>query len=90
MSLLEEVKLDLRIKHTAIDSSIDEDIQTALELISTAGVRPDTTDSLVKRAVKFYLRYVNDYDSRGADYKVAFDDLLKTMTLSSKRRLNEE
>ena len=90
MTLLEEVKQDLRIRHNKVDECIQEDIQSALELIHTSGVRPDTSDKLVRRAVKFYLRYINDFDEKGTEYKKAFDNLLGTMMMSSKRQINEE
>ena len=90
MSLLNEVKQDLRRNHNKTDEIINADIQTALEFIRTAGVRPDTSDKLVRQAVRFYLRYTNNFDGRGPEHKEAFNNLLATMTLSSKRRLDEE
>ena len=89
MDLIESVKLDLRRNGTNfLDSSIAEDVETALELIRTAGVNPDENDPLVIRSVKNYLRYLHNFNGEADRYKSSFDELVKTMCLSSERRLD--
>lgn len=89
MDLLESVKLDLRKSSvTYLDSSIAEDIEAALEIIRTAGIKPDESDPLVVRAVKHYLRYLHDFNGEADRYKASFDELVKTMSFSSERRLD--
>lgn len=90
MTLLEEVKLDLRKSNSKLDESIQEDIGFVLEFIRGVGVTPDVSDPLVKRAVKNYLRYLHDFNGEGDRWKAAFDELLKTMCLSSERRIDCE
>ena len=90
MELLQEVKLDLRKSDSKLDESIQEDIDFVLEFIRGVGVSPDETDPLIKRAVKNYLRYLHDFNGEGDRWKTAFDELLKTMCLSSERRADCE
>lgn len=90
MELIQEVKKDLRINHDKLDESISADIEFSIELIKTAGVRPDTSDPLVKRAIKNYLRFLHNFNGEADRYKAAFDELLKTMCLSCERRLDYE
>ena len=87
MDLLESVKLDLRKSNsTELDASFEEDIATALEIIRKTGIKPDETDPLVIRAVKNYLRFLHNFNGEADRYKFAFDELVKTMSLSSERR----
>lgn len=90
MTLLEAVKKDLRRSNDKLDESIQEDIDYVLERIRSAGVRPDTSDPLVKRAVKHYMRFLHNFNGEADRYKAAFDELLKTMCLSSERRIDCE
>lgn len=90
MTLLEEVKLDLRKSNNKLDESIQEDIDFVLEYLRSVGVAPDASDPLVKRAVKNYMRYLHDFNGEGDRWKAAFDELLKTMCLSSERRIDCE
>ena len=85
--MLDEVKKDLRITHSVLDEEISADISAALAFIETAGVLPDENDPLIRRCVKNYCRWHYDYNKQGELYRAAFDELLKTLTLSQKRRI---
>lgn len=81
--LLEKVKLDLRLKNSAIDSDITDTINACLQdLRVTAGVPdPDLEDPLIIKAVKLYCRanyktdqievYQNLYNTLKASLSVA-------------------
>ncbi len=85
--LFDEVKISLRLTKDNLDTEIQEYIDSALAFIENAGVTPDTDKPLIKTAVKDYCRWKFDYDHKGDDYHNAFDDLLKTMTLSGEYKL---
>ena len=90
MELLEEVKLDLRKSNSKLDESIAADIDFVLELIRAAGIRPDTSDRLVRQAVKDYMRYRHNFNGEADRYEAAYKELIKTMSLSSERRIDYE
>ena len=84
--MLEEIKTDLRITHNKLDSDINENISAALAFIENAGVITDMQKPLIKRCVKNYCRWQYDYNSQGELWRVAFEELLKTLSLSEEYR----
>lgn len=67
--LLQKVKTALRIKHTALDSDILDNIQACLLDLKVHGIiHKDHTDELIQNAIKLYCRaeYTDDPDKSDA------------------------
>lgn len=86
MTILEKVKLALRISHTALDSDIEDTINTArLEMIR-AGVssnKANSDDDLINMAIKTYCLsvYANNPDMAekyDVSFKYQLDNLRKS------------
>lgn len=91
LSMLEKVKLALRISSTSFDSQINDLIDAAiLDLTKFADIATFTTtnaDALQTNAVIAYVAY-NRY-GKDAKYKAAYDDLKMQMSTSSAYRPSE-
>ncbi len=84
MTLLEEVRTNLRIHTTALDDDIRADIDAALIQLGISGVENRVeNDPLVAKAVKLYCRWQNDFLGKGEQYGAAFEALKIAMALSS-------
>ena len=66
--LLEKVKLALRIKHTALDDDILDNIEACLLDLKMHGiVHKDETDALIQNAVKLYCKAEYNDDPEKAE-----------------------
>lgn len=85
--MLDAVKKDLRISHDKLDDDIQSNIEVALKLTEVAGVIPDRSDTLIIRLVKDYCRWKYNFEGEGERYRVAFEDLLGTLSMSQEHKL---
>lgn len=68
--MLEKVKIALRIRHTYLDSDIQDTIKTARAEMIRAGIIPKVANcehELIEMAIKTYCQYVYANDSKIAD-----------------------
>lgn len=87
MAMLDDVKVALRITHSALDSEINDLIAAARQDLILAGVLPakanSSTDALIKRAITTYVKGNFGFDNPDHDRLVMAYDKLKThLTLS--------
>ena len=88
MSMLNKVKLAIRITHSKLDSEINENIDAAKEELERAGVPRDIATEpekypLVARAIKTYCQSMAALDQNQADkfmdsFKYQADNLRKS------------
>lgn len=66
--LLEKVKIALRIKHTALDDDILDNVQSCLQDLRVHGiVHKDHTDVLIQNAIKLYCKAEYNDDPEKSD-----------------------
>ena len=87
MAMLDDVKIALRVSHTALDSEITDLMASARQDLILSGVLPpkanSETDALVKRAIITYVKAHFGYDNPDADrLLMAYDRLKAHLTLA--------
>lgn len=87
MAMLDDVKIALRVSHTALDGEISDLIATARQDLILSGVLPAKanldTDALVKRAIITYVKAHFGWDNPDADrLQNAYHMLKQHLTLS--------
>ena len=87
MAMLDDVKIALRVTHTALDTEINDLIAAARQDLILSGVLSakanSTTDALIKRAVTTYVKAHFGYDNPDAERLVsAYSQLKMHLTLS--------
>lgn len=84
---LEEMRLMLRIKHTAIDEELETLKASFLTDLDMCGVKhiPDG-DPLAKSCLRMYLRWMEDYNNDSDRYKDAYNGLKIAMSLAEEYR----
>lgn len=90
MALLDDIKKDLRITHTALDSEIDDIIEEAradlkLSGVSYVKVEAETNiDPLIKRAIKIYSKSRMEEDTDKADrFSKSYEMLKQHLSLAA-------
>lgn len=90
-SLLAKIKNNMRIRHTALDTAITDDINAgALELeragvpayIEVNGNKEIKNDELIQTAIRYFVMSVENYNDRGQQYQQSFENLRNAMSLS--------
>lgn len=83
MAILDEVKLDLRISHSKLDTDITAQIETAKQKLAVAGVEViEEYDALTVTAIKTWCRAWYNFQGRGKEYEALFYDQRDTMAMS--------
>jgi uncharacterized phage protein (predicted DNA packaging) len=86
MALLDDVKIALRISHTALDGEINDLIAAARQDLVLSGVLPikvTSTDPLIKRAIITYVKAHFGYDNPDHERLLAaYTHLKMSMTLA--------
>lgn len=91
MAILDEVKLDLRISHSKLDTDITAQIETAKQKLAVAGVEViEEYDALTVTAIKTWCRAWYNFQGRAKDYEALFYDQRDTMAKSGLYKLPEE
>jgi hypothetical protein len=83
MAILDDVKANLRISGTALDTDLQDDIDAALMDLQRVGI--DTSDQsqpLIIKAVKLYCRWQQDYMGKGEQYCKAYTGLMQALSLA--------
>ena len=82
--LLPDARKWLRRSSTALDDDIQQTIEACLMDMSNAGIaKIDDEDSLIKQAVKSYLRGNFGYDDHPERWLAAYEHLKASLALSS-------
>lgn len=83
MSTLSDIKTDLRISHDALNTDIQDDIDTAKQRMRMKGVNViDEDDKLTKTALKLHAKASFNFQGDGERYAAAFEKLTDAMCLS--------
>ena len=87
MAMLDDVKVTLRVSHTALDSEINDLIAAARQDLILAGVTASkansSTDALIKRAVNTYVKAHFGFDNPDHERLVsAYNQLKLHLTLA--------
>lgn len=87
-TLLQQIKDSMRIKHSALDSSIQTDIQAALLDLMRVGVQPydiETQmikeDALIGKAIELFCKGEADYQGKGVVYTASYEKLRDSLSL---------
>jgi uncharacterized phage protein (predicted DNA packaging) len=88
MAMLDDVKIALRVSHSALDSEINDLIAAARQDLILSGVLPakanSNTDALIKRAIVTYVKANFGFDNPDHERLVMAYEKLKThLTLSA-------
>lgn len=83
MTLVEEVKLRLRVKSTSFDGGeIQPLIDACKQDLKRVGINVDDTDPLVKQAIVFYCKANFGFSEDSERYRAAYNSLRDSMALS--------
>lgn len=85
--MIDTIKNDLRISHNKLDKDINDNIESCILNLNMAGVYPlkkedKNYDELIKTAIKYYCRWVYDFNGKGEVYQKAFENLKMSLSLS--------
>lgn len=91
MELLKQIKKSMRISHSALDDTLQADMDAgALDLLRV-GVQPYLTDStgnrtvkedaLIYKAIELYAKAQEDYEGKGERYQNAYENLRDSLSL---------
>lgn len=93
--MLEKVKDSMRIRHTALDDTLTDDINAgALELkrsgvsVFDQGLIRD--DELIVNAIRFFVMATEDYNGKAEQYTQAFERLRNALSLSAGYRAEND
>lgn len=80
--LISQAKQWLRISTQSRDDEIEQVLTACSIDLSMAGVKIiDTDDSVIKQAMKLYLKSQFGYDSKAEQFSVAYEHLKKALAL---------
>lgn len=83
-SLLEKIKLAVRISHTKLDEDIQADIEACLADLEVCGVvHAETSDALIFNAIKLYCKSLyTDDTAKGAEYLRRYEALKSCLMMA--------
>lgn len=84
--MLENVKDNLRIRHSALDLEITQTIDAAKADLERVGVVIDLHDPLCAQAIKLYCRWAYNFENQADRYLSAYENLRNVMSLDMSRR----
>lgn len=87
--LVKSIKDSMRIKHSALDENIKENIEAATADMIRVGVQPYSNpktkklkkDSLIRKAFELYCKAQADYLGKGHQFEVSYEKLRDAMSL---------
>lgn len=87
--LVKQIRDSMRIKHTASDDSIKNDIEAAILDLIRVGVQPYTDvesktlkeDALINKALELYCKGEADFQGKGPQYTVSYEKLRDSMSM---------
>ena len=81
---LDKIKEHLRIKHTALDDDLTDEISSCLADLTMCGIEANEEDPLILAALKLWCRASTTQDTnKAAAYKARYNDLKGSLQLSS-------
>ena len=88
-TLLQQIKDSMRIKHSALDSAIQDDIEAATLDLIRVGVQPYSNvenktlkeDALLRKACELYSKAEEDYQGKGEKYNQSYEKLRDSLAL---------
>lgn len=89
--LLEKIKNNMRIRHTALDAAITDDMYAGALELERAGVsaykvvndqKEFSDDQLVITAIRYFVQSAENYNDKGTQYQQSFEKLRDAMALS--------
>lgn len=84
--MLENVKDNLRIRHSALDLEITGTIDAAKADLERVGVVCSPQDPLIEQAIKLYCRWAYNFENQADRYLSAYENLRNVMSLDMNRR----
>ena len=87
--LLKRIKESMRIKHTALDDDIKENIEAAIADMIRVGVQPYSKvkkkelkpDKLITKAIELYCKGQADFLGKGPQFEASYEKLRDAMSL---------
>ena len=87
--LVKAIKDSMRIKHSALDADIKDNIETAATDMIRVGVQPYSNakkkklkeDHLIKKAVELYCKAQADYMGKGPQFEASYEKLRDALSL---------
>lgn len=84
------IRNSMRIKHSALDEDIRNNIESAAADMVRVGVQPYSDkenkilkdDSLIKKAAELYCKAQSDYLGKGIQFEASYEKLRDSMSLS--------
>lgn len=87
MKLLDQIKKSMRIRHNALDETLQSDINAgALDLLRV-GVQPYQSgkaiknNALIRKAIELYAKAEENYEGEGERYKKSYEKLRDSLSL---------
>ncbi len=90
-ALLAKIKNNMRIRHTALDTAITDDMNAGALELERAGVSAYKTvnnskefvdNELVLTAIRYFVQSAENYNDKGQQYQQSFNKLRDAMALS--------
>lgn len=93
-SLLKAVKDSMRITHNALDDDFNMKINSALKEMERVGIDIPASvdvskDFLIVTGCELYVKWLDNYEGRGEEYRRAFRQVRDSMALSSEYKADE-
>lgn len=84
--MIEKIKLSMRIFHKVLDSDIQSNIDACMLDFKRVGVseeyaKDSSKDALINKAAELYCKWQYDYNSKGEQYKQAYENLRNAISL---------
>ncbi len=93
--MLAKVKEAMRIRHTALDTTLTDDINAGALELKRSGVSVFDNDNLrddalIEVAVRYYVMAAEDYNGKASQYMQSFEKLRDAMAMSGDYKLTED
>lgn len=87
--LIKSIKDSMRIRHSALDADIEDNIAAATADMIRVGVQPYSNvdekklkdDSLIRKAVELYCKAQADYLGKGPQFETSYERLRDALSL---------
>lgn len=87
--LIKSIKDSMRIRHSALDADIEENIKAATADLIRVGVQPYSNpkkkklknDSLIRKACELYCKAQADYLGKGPQFEASYEKLRDALSL---------
>lgn len=87
--MLTKIKESMRIRHTALDATLTDDIKAGALELKRSGVsvydenEQIRDDELIVNAIRFFVMATEDYNGKAEQYTQAFERLRNALSLST-------